>query len=1331
MKKLPILVAAIAVFLITALASGSSLDDLKTQPGELTFSSSETEEKSIELNADWRSASAVTLSISLDHRLALPVRATFFLVNSEGLYYRTARRIVVNDRPQTVVLDLSDDSPDWYPVGHARPWTSFNLWRVSRFGVSLSAPKPISASVSIGDVKLVQSSSSDPKAAVARKPVVIPYSLRIERLGESLVALDFVASETPETPFFANDAPVLKLTTPDGVEITRRAFLFQDYAALREPVGSVADLIPVGPVRWRVVWREKTQGKYHYALTLSTNSAEMTGDFTTADAPAAQLPQVKSIPEFDLAFYQVSVPRVSARYSKEEHQWKVLSQDASVQNNIHSAWFIPLEWYGGWCSWNGPNYYDLRIAYLADLVLLQAGSGGLPVVAISDSELDDHGTFRWGTSPLNARNGGPLVAPQGLFLNAAALNQVAMRAAYITDRWGDFPSVSGIVTAVTALSGLAPSWHKRVAETLAPLGVTDRLPLLSSNRMALSPKGELLLSSFEGPGDLLRPEKSSDTLNTVFTPSKLSSTLGHTALSLTHNQAGAAPFETRLMGGLSLGDHSLLAIDVKLPEEAQSVARLQFILRDGQYGWYEYLSPDLLSPGDWNTVIAPLNDMSVWKKLGRCADYNPYTRQDIKELRIRVFPNQEMKGPVLLDNLRCMILADESPPRLEIVDVRPNGDKVPVWGRYELSFDTTRAFANPFDPDIVDISGDFVLPDGRTFVMPGFFYQEYTRTETKSGEELLAAQGRPYWKIRFAPPIPGKYSARITVRSDKGKEAVSYGPLTFTAVPDTSAGKGPVKALGPNALGFADGSTMYPIGMNLRSPSDMRDGQRDPEVLKKVSLADERKTFQYDDYFAAFQKNGLNWARVWMCSWWLGLEWYRKWPGFRGPGSYNLANAWRLDHIMEEAAKRGVYVQLELQNHGQVSTNIDHEWEYNPYNYYDPEAYTPQSRVTDHELELRPDAENFRNPSGFLRQAQDFFTDERAKRLTRNRLRYVIARWSYSDHIFAWILSSEVEFTGEYWLSPQGYDKGERSPKTAAWHREMASFIKKIDPYKHLVSTHFSHPQRGPDVWAVTELDFIQSNAYSTFWWFGGQGMDREVAQNRGKPEPSVGAPAAVQKYYDDFLRGWNRPVTVGEWGGHWMSNPRPFLDAELHTGTWAMAVSPLSGATGFWWWPHVHFRDKYALMSAIIPFIKDRNRPAEGINRMHGSLVRARDLQVLAYGRPDWGADCYIYHRQLPYDIASPVSVEAGASLKLTGLKPGFYAVKFWDTWKGSVINQVESTALNGVIDIDLPAFRGDIAISVRRKGDSPAPANTPSSQPPSTTPSGQPPAATREPGR
>ncbi|HHN45975.1 MAG TPA: DUF5060 domain-containing protein, partial [Planctomycetes bacterium] len=871
----------------------------------------------------------------------------------------------------------------------------------------------------------------------------------------------------------------------------RRAFLFQDYAASASRVISPQDIVPVGPVRWRIVWKENVAGRYLYSVKLPQGGAAH-GEFSTAGIKETPLPPLASAGDVPLAFYRVSLPGTAALYSPDKGSWQV--QPSAVLPDAHArreAWFIPLEWYAGWGSWNGPGIYDLRLAYIADLALLQTTAAPLPVVILSDSELDDHGTFRWGVSPLNSLNGGPLTNPYSLFLSAAAMSQVCARAAYVADRWGDFPSVSGITFSVTTLTGLAPSWHKRLADALGELGVIPRLPLTSSSRMAIHPRSTLLLASFEGPGEALQPQKPPQRDGgPAFSAVTGTASHGRRALGLARSTASDVPLEALFSGGLSLGDHRHIAVDVRMPDDAPAAGRIQFYIRDGDYGWYEFLSPELLLPGDWVTVTAPLDDVDAWTKHGRCPDYNPYTRQDVKEIGVRIFPNGTFQGTVLLDNLHCFTLADEIPYPLRIIDLKLSGDAFTVWDKVEYSFDIARPFSNPFDPEVVDVSADFVLPDGRIFTMPGFFHQDFVRSIGPDREEVLAPSGRPYWKIRFAPPVPGHYKATLTVSADRGREVARAELPSFTAAPDGGGRRGPVRVLSSGAFGFADGSAMYPVGMNLRSPSDSRDAPRDPGILPLVKLAELRKTYQYDDYFAAFEKTGLNWARVWMCSWWLALEWYRKWPGFRGAGYYNLANAWRLDHLLDEAARRNIFLQLELINHGQVSTRIDHEWEYHPYNYYEPEAYVPASRVTDKELVLLPHAEDFRRPAGFLKDPEDFFTDERARRLTRNRLRYTVARWGYSQHVFAWVLMSEVEFTGEYWK--HGYDKGERSPKTAAWHREMAAYLKEIDPYKHIVSTHFSHPHRGQDVWALKELDFIQSNAYSTFPWFGGRGMDRE-----------------------------------------------------------------------------------------------------------------------------------------------------------------------------------------------------------------------------------------------
>lgn len=1289
-----ILLAALLAVSICRPGFASGIEDLNTRHGEWIIANTTFQERSALIDADWRNCSGFTASLHLDRRVTIPIRANFHIVNSEGLYYRTARSIIVNDKQATIIIDLSDDSTDWYPVGHARPWTSFNLWRVKEVGITLSAPKSVSALVSVSGAALL------PAAAQAETVEHAVYSVRVQRISETILALDFVSTYLPLTPFVPACVPAAVLTSPDGSREKHRTFLYQEYVGDKDPVLSADDLVPAGPLRWRVIWQEKSPGTYAYALSLPGNASDVRGTFSTMDAPVQEVPSFSFVGDTPLAFYRMPLNGTFSAYDSRNHCWDTLvtSSGDTAAITPAEAWYIPLEWCRGWGAWNGPGFYDLRIAYFADLALMNTPDR-LPVLFLPGSELDDHGTFRWGVSPLNATNSGPLNGPHGVFLSAGALNQVSARAAYAYDRWGCYPSVDGLATTLDVLSGLAPSWHMRLGSVLEELGIASATRLLSSNRMAVPPRSMLMLTSCEPSPEPLEHQPARDIPDLRSTRNREQASHGHSSLCLTRISPSGNPIAARFSGGLSLGDEKHLAVDVKLPVGAPEASRVQFVLRDGEYGWYEYLSPQLVSPGDWNTVTAPLHDTLSWQKRGPCPDYNPYTRQDIKEVIVRIFPNAEFKGNVYIDNLRCLTLADESPKPLAITAMRVSAKSVPVWEKFEISFEMSRAFSNPFDPEIVDVTGRFVLPDGTTMSVPGFLFQDYRRSVGGDGGEILTPMGHPLWKVRFAPPMAGDYTVTVEAKATVPKEVVVSAPIHFTATAADGRHRGPVRVLGMNAFGFGDGTMMYPAGLNLRSPSDTRDGRRDPQVFEKVQLAEKRKTYQYDEYFEAFQKGGLNWARVWMCSWWLGLEWYRKWPGFRGAGYYNLANAWRLDHLVDEAGRRNIYIQLALMNHGQISTRIDHEWEYHPYNYYEPEAYTPHSRVTDRELQLRPDCETFRRPAGFLKHPEEFFTDERARRLTRNRLRYIVARWGYSEHIFAWVLSSEVEFTGEYWL--RAYDKGERSPKTAAWHAEMVKYLKETDPYQHLVSTHFSHPHRGGNVWQVQEIDFIQSNAYSTFWWLGGRGMNREEARSSGKPEPSAGAPAAVKRYYDTWLSRYSRPVIVGEWGGHWMSNERPFLDAELHTGTWAMVVSPMAGATGFWWWPHVHFRDKYGLTAPALTFASKRNRPVSGIAAVHGKLDKSFQgaYGAMAYGRPDWGADCYIWHRQLVYDITQPRTYSDNGTLTITGLQPGFYQVTFWNTWDGSKMGTREVSGLSGSLEVQVPEFKGDIVVALRRK--------------------------------
>ena len=77
---------------------------------------------------------------------------------------------------------------------------------------------------------------------------------------------------------------------------------------------------------------------------------------------------------------------------------------------------------------------------------------------------------------------------------------------------------------------------------------------------------------------------------------------------------------------------------------------------------------------------------------------------------------------------------------------------------------------------------------------------------------------------------------------------------------------------------------------------------------------------------------------------------------------------------------------------------------------------------------------NARN-GGPCASPDDFWTDERARTLYKQRLRYILARWGHSPQVFAWEFWNEVQPT----------------PAVEAWTSEMAAFLKELTVRKVIV----------------------------------------------------------------------------------------------------------------------------------------------------------------------------------------------------------------------------------------------------------------------------------------
>jgi len=430
-------------------------------------------------------------------------------------------------------------------------------------------------------------------------------------------------------------------------------------------------------------------------------------------------------------------------------------------------------------------------------------------------------------------------------------------------------------------------------------------------------------------------------------------------------------------------------------------------------------------------------------------------------------------------------------------------------------------------------------------------------------------------------------------------------------------------------------------------------------------------TYQYDEYFDAFQKAGITWARVWMCSWWGALEWRRDWPGYQGLGRYNLINAWRTDYVVDSAEKHGVRLNLALTNHGQFTPNIDTEWANNPYN---------------------------AKLGGPLHAPMEIFTRDEGKIYHMNKLRYVAARYGHATSVMAFALFSELEFTEEYQNSFNWNNRGgpdQPAPHMEEWHAEMATFLKALDPNHHLVSTHFSHPGRGERTLMVQAVDIATSNAYSAF---------DELA------DASCDAGAALHDFWmgNSQLRGFkhfNKPALVEEQGRHWMgmdggreTNTKEQLDADLHAGLWGSLMVPLSGATGYWWWLHVHLDNRYPDYRAFANFIAGEDfRPQPGETVLEPKAYSLTDDLYGRAMRSDRRVYAWLYNKFTPLGV--PVEMLPPAAVKVGNLIPGKYSLEFWDTSAGKVISQETLEVQSSLQQLQLksPPINRDVALKLK----------------------------------
>ena len=406
----------------------------------------------------------------------------------------------------------------------------------------------------------------------------------------------------------------------------------------------------------------------------------------------------------------------------------------------------------------------------------------------------------------------------------------------------------------------------------------------------------------------------------------------------------------------------------------------------------------------------------------------------------------------------------------------------------------------------------------------------------------MKTRGQPesaYFCVRFAPSAPGAWT--MTVRAKDKRAVQESAALQFNVAPGKSRGFVRRVPDNPRYFQFDSGDAFFMVGLNL---AWARDGN--------AAL--------YEQWFRELSSVGGNFARVWMTHPNVPTE-----TAEAGPGRYDQRACAYYDDVLGLAERHGVYCMVTLNNYRDLRTADNWgacRWPVSPYN---------------------------KANGGPAERPADFFTDPVAQKLFRRRLRYVAARWSAYTSVAFWELWNEQSYT--YVDVP------------AAWTRDMARFLKSVDPNRHLVTTSFGNaPQR--EVWEMPEIDLTQEHLY---------------------PDAVDGSPVISQSAWRH--REYGKPSFVAEFGISGFASDSQFdktgVGTNLHNGLWGGMMSGAAGAASVWWWDaYVAPRDLWHAFRGAAAFSKAVDWP----RRQFEPIFPPPPLRVDGVSEPETFSDAVLH---------------------------------------------------------------------------------------------------------
>ena len=414
------------------------------------------------------------------------------------------------------------------------------------------------------------------------------------------------------------------------------------------------------------------------------------------------------------------------------------------------------------------------------------------------------------------------------------------------------------------------------------------------------------------------------------------------------------------------------------------------------------------------------------------------------------------------------------------------------YQKAEWDIELTTLFVNPYDLNELTLDMVITSPNTAKLVLPCYY------VAGKSGS-------KSQWKARFTPREAGRYSYRLELKKATG-ESFSTDEMSFVAKASNSKG-----FLNPNNLWtfkYDNGTLFRGIGKNICWESRDEDDSR---YFKKLH---EDKRFNYNYMLKKLAANGGNFFRTWMIYWNLPVDWKKVQNNNRYQNTenyYNESGMKRMDELVQLCDSLGIHMMLALESHvGLMGSG----WETSSYNVLN---------------------------GGSAKTPTEFFALPATRAQYKNKLRIMVARYGYSPSIGAWEFFNEVDNA----MYNGGPDNQIPADVVADWHNEMSTFLKSIDPYKHMVTTSVSHR----DIPGMNDLKNMDIN-------------QRHIYKN------TAGIPSALM----DYTAKHQKPYIIGESGYEWdwskdFNAIAPEMDADFRRALWLGLFNPTPVLPMSWWW--------------------------------------------------------------------------------------------------------------------------------------------------------------------